>query len=105
MSLKDLAEIGPKSLRPALWVIAFALSSGSIGVFGMLAIESKAQAAAASAVAPALDRVSKLEAAQEQIWKTLGAKLDTISAQLVETRTDVAVLSQKVEDSKQQPRR
>lgn len=100
MALEDLIASGPKSLRPALWVIAFAVCSGTVAVVVMSTVESKAALAASAAVAPMSDRVSKLETAQEQIWKTMGVKLDAISEQLTQTRTDVAVLSQKVEDSK-----
>ena len=100
MAIEDLIAAGPKALRPALWVIAFGIIAGVMGIAGMSAIEAKAALAATETTAPVIERVSKLEAGQQQMWSTIGSKLDTISTQLTQTRQDVAVLSQKVQDHK-----
>ena len=100
MAIEELVNVAPKSIRPALWVIAFSVTMGAIAVGGMSAIETKAALAATQATSPIVERVSKLEGEQSRTWAVMGEKLDSISAQLTQTRQDVAVLSQKIEDGR-----
>ena len=93
----DIGE-APKALRPALWVLSLVIGLTSLGAFGLSAVETKAQAAASAQAAPLLERVSKLEGSQGQLWNVVNGKLDRISDDIAQTRQDVAVLSQRVND-------
>jgi hypothetical protein len=97
--LDEIVGQAPKSIRPAIWSIAFVLGIGCMGAFGLSAIESKAQLAAAAQTAPINERLSKLESSNDKLWGTLNSKLDTISQQVTRVSTDVAVLAQRVDDS------
>jgi hypothetical protein len=96
--LDEIVSQAPRSVRSALWVLSAVIGFAALGAFGLSAIETKANAAADARAVPIVERVTKLESGQGQLWNVVNSKLDKISSDVAQTKQDIAVLSQRVSD-------
>ncbi len=97
----DAAKVPQQSSSPlawAVWSIVGVLSAMGVGIGAYSMAQGQSKIAAADATAPLVERVTKLESGQEQLWGKISAKLDGISGALADQKTQIEVLTQRVND-------